>query len=139
MIDGKRATGKSCDFDAYALDASRSVVFASYTNNPDFTEEIFDWLTDVLAAYIDAAPATAQSAQSDAGNTAIETQSDDQAGAPAVDEKTERRLAIVRGWPEAKANGMIRADYAALHSIDASTLTKWKNALRRRGFDVPNF
>lgn len=82
MIDGKRATGKSCDFDAYALDASRSVVFASYTNNPDFTEEIFDWLTDVLAAYIDAAPATAQSAQSDAGNTAIETQSDDQAGAP---------------------------------------------------------
>jgi len=61
------------------------------------------------------------------------------AGMVGADEKTAERLEAVRGWPEAKRRGMRRCDYCAQYSIDESTLTKWRAALKKQGYDVPDF
>ena len=66
-------------------------------------------------------------------------QPDDQAGPPAVDEETQRRLTAVRGWPEAKSKGVKRRDYVDRLGISESGLTRWRDELRNRGFDVPDF
>jgi hypothetical protein len=85
------------------------------------------------------APASAEIPQIDAGATAENPQSDDQAGAPAVDEETERRLQAVREWPKAKREGIKRRDYVHPLGISESGLTRWRDELRNRGFDVPDF
>jgi transposase-like protein len=61
------------------------------------------------------------------------------AGVVGADEKTAERLEAVRGWPEAKRQGARRRDYCAQYSIDESTLTKWRAALKKQGYDVPDF
>ena len=66
-------------------------------------------------------------------------QPDDQAGEPAIDEETERRLTAVRQWPEAKSKGVKRRDYVERLGISESGLTRWRDELRNRGFDVPDF
>ena len=50
----------------------------------------------------------------------------------------ETMLKAVRGWPAARAAGQSRWEYVADYHISESTLTRWRNKLRRLGYDVPD-
>ena len=56
-----------------------------------------------------------------------------------VDYQTKLSLEAVRGWPEARKQGVKRRDYVAKYHISESTLTRWRNKLEMRGFNVPDF
>ncbi|GIV69348.1 hypothetical protein [Caldilinea sp.] len=71
--------------------------------------------------------------------TARETQESEAGTDTASDSEVARQLEAVRGWPDARKRGVRRRDYVASYSIDESTLTRWRNRLRKAGYDVPDF
>lgn len=79
------------------------------------------WLDDAPAAQDDQAPAVV-----------VEDPAD-------IDDKTKDMLEAVRGWPAAKAAGVPRWKYVQPYHTSPGNLTRWRDTLRKKGYDVPDF
>lgn len=56
-----------------------------------------------------------------------------------IDDKTKDMLEAVRGWPAAKAAGVPRWKHVQKYHTSPGNLTRWRDTLRKKGYDVPDF